>query len=165
MKKQSYLFVAMFVLMVAGLLVAAGTDFTGTWVLDESKQEAADGGPRMVAGKIIITQGDNSFSTERNMSNEMMGDFTISTNTTLDGKESTSEEQFGTRKSTAAWSDDKKTLTVNSILNMNFNGEDMEMKSTEVWTLEDENTVLKLKTTSDTPMGLMESVNYYKKSE
>ncbi len=49
----------------------------------------------------------------------------------------TESEGFGgsKRKSTAKWSDDEATLTINSTTTFERDGQSMEIKSVETWTL------------------------------
>jgi len=164
MKMRTLLFALMISLLTISLFAADGVNFTGTWTLDQSKVQTHGDQPSMAAGKIVVIQDGNSLKTERFLSNPMMGDFTIKVDLTLDGKENKSTEEFGTRLSTATWSKDNKVLTINSTMQMNFDGQNMEMKSTEMWSLEKDN-VLKLETSFDGPMGAMEDVNFYNKAE
>ena len=73
MKKQKW--IAIMLLVFSGLFAKDAVNFSGTWLLDESKIEDAGNGPRMSANKIVITHEDNNLSLERFMSNPMMGDF------------------------------------------------------------------------------------------
>ncbi|MBN1895606.1 hypothetical protein JW906_14000 [bacterium] len=163
MKKQIGIIAAMY-LVAASLFAGGAVHFSGTWVLDESKLPPAGDMPRMDAKKIVVHQEANLFSSDRYLSNPMMGDFTVTVKVTLDGKESTSVEEFGIRISTAAWSADSTVLTVKSTLKMSWEGEEREMKSTEIWSLEEDGS-LKFDSTFETPMGPMQSVSYYKKSQ
>jgi hypothetical protein len=163
MKKQNYIILAAMCL-AAGLFAADGANFSGTWILDESRLADIGDAPRMDAGKIVVTQAGDSLSTDRYVSNPMMGDFTVSEKLTLDGKQCKSVEEWGTRLSTAVWSEDKQVLTINSTLKMSFDGQDMEMASIEIWSFEKDN-VLKLDTTRNSPMGEMKEITYYNKAQ
>jgi hypothetical protein len=166
MKTQTILAVILTGLFVAGLFAGEAVNFSGTWVPDESKMEPAGEGPRMVPTKMVVKQDGDSLSTARYLSNPMMGDFTVTEKLTLDGKECVSETEWGgSRSSTAVWSDDHKTLTINSTLKMNRDGQEMEMKSTEIWSLEENNTILKIQSTRESPRGTRERTLYFKKSE
>ena len=123
-------------------------------------------GPRMVPVKIIVKQTGDSLSTEKYFSNQMMGDFTVAEKLSLDGKECVSEmERGGTRTSTAVWSEDHDKLTINSMLKMEWNGLPTEMKSTEVWSLEDKDSILKIESRRESPRGTRESTLYFKKNQ
>lgn len=162
MRKQIAITAVMCLLAVC-LFAGGAVNFSGTWILDESKLPQAGDMPRMDARKIVVHQEANLFSSDRYLSNPMMGDFTVTVKVTMDGKECTASEEFGTRISTAAWSADSTVLTVRSTLKMSWEGEEREMKSTEVWSLEKDGS-LKFDSTFETPMGPMQAVSYYKKN-
>ncbi|MCH5719454.1 hypothetical protein [Niabella hibiscisoli] len=72
---------------------------------------------------------------------------------TFDGKEVESEGFRGSkRKSTAKWSDDGKVLTIVSIMNFERDGQSMEFKSTEKWSITKDN-LLSIETNSSSPRG------------
>ena len=166
MKKQTVFTVVLTGLFLTVLFAGADVNFSGTWVPDEAKMEQGDQGPRMVPAKIVVKQAGDSLSTERYYSNQMMGDFTVTEKLSLDGKECVSEmERGGTRTSTAVWSEGHDKLTINSTLKMNWNGQPSEMKSTEVWSLEDKDSVLKIESKRESPRGTRESTLYFKKGQ
>lgn len=162
MKKANWILVMAIGLISMNLLGGEAINFSGTWALDESKLTGDPNQPRMDAKKIIIKQNGDSLATERFFSNPMMGDFTVSEKLTLDGKECKTVEEYGTRLSTASWSEDKKLLTINSTLKMNWDGQDVEMRSVEIWSLETEK-IFKIDITRDTPMGSMKDIIFYNK--
>lgn len=166
MKKQTILAISVTLLILAAGFVFAGktVDFTATWLLDESKLENTDG-PSMAAVKIVVKQEENSLSTERSMSNPMMGDFTMTENMTLDGNKTEADTDFGHRTTIATWSEDGKVLTINSTVLMNWDGQEMEMKIKEVWSLENDGAVLKLQSTFPTPEGDREVTVFYNQSK
>ncbi|MBN2007980.1 hypothetical protein JW960_01395 [candidate division KSB1 bacterium] len=166
MKKHLGLIVSIIALSAMSLFAAKPTNFSGTWMLDESKLEANDDGrPRMEAKKIEITQDKKIIMINRFLSNPMMGDFTVADSLTLDGKECSSETQFGLRKSTVNWSDDKKELTIKTTILMNWDGQENEMKATEILGLDKKGDVLKIVATRVSPMGEMNNTIYYNKSK
>jgi len=162
MKKVNWILVLVLGLMTINLFGGETTNFSGTWTLDETKLTGDPNMPRMDAKKIIVKQNNDSLATERFYSNPMMGDFTVSEKLTLDGKECKTVEEYGTRLSTATWSEDMKCLTINSTLKMNWDGQDVEMGSVEIWSLEQES-ILKIDITRDTPMGSMKDIIFYNK--
>jgi hypothetical protein len=163
MKKTACLVATMTVLAVTGLWAADPVDFSGTWILDQTKTGAGEEF-RMDAAKITVRQTADSISIDRFVSGPM-GDFTISDRLTLDGKECSSETQFGPRKSTASWSEDKKQLTINTTIVMNWEGQESTMKTTDVLSLDEAKTALTLKSKSDSPMGARETTAYYGKGQ
>lgn len=88
------------------------------------------GGPG--GGDMKVTQDANTLTQERTM-----GDFTMESKYTLDGKESVNSMGMGESKSVATWSADGKSLTI--VTKMNFG--DRDMTTTEVWTLTDAKTL------------------------
>jgi hypothetical protein len=83
---------------------------------------------------------------------------------TLDGKESINVGMMDSKvKSTLTWSTDKKELTFNKVISFNMDGQNMEMKSTEIWSLSSDSKTLTLKTSMNTPMGDMNTTLAYDK--
>ncbi len=167
MKKQTILAISLtLVILTAGILFAGEkVDFTATWVLDESKVEQTEG-PGMAAQKLVIKQEENALSVERFMSNPMMGDFTMTEKMTLDGNKTEADTDFGHRTTIATWSEDGQILTINSTVLMNWDGQEMEMKIKEVWNLESDGAVLKLKSVFPSmDGGEMETTMFYNKSK
>jgi len=167
MKKQTILTIGVaLIILTAGILFAGKTaDFTATWVLDESKLPQTDG-PGMSAQKLVIKQEENALTVDRFMSNPMMGDFTMTEKMTLDGNKTEADTDFGHRTTIATWSEDGKVLTINSTVLMNWDGNEMEMKMKEVWTLENDGAVLKLNSTFPSMEGGEMNVTvFYNKSK
>lgn len=66
----------------------------------------------------------------------------------LDGSEIKSELFNSPRISKASWDGDSKTVKINSVVKFNRGGQTTEMKSIEVWGLQEEGKVLKIVQTS-----------------
>ena len=138
-----------FVCMSARL--ADKANFSGEWTLNEQKSAFGEG-PRFTPKKIKVEQVDNGLSVERTTS--FNGEDRVTPEKlSLDGKE-TENLAFGTakRKSTVKWGADGQSITISSVLNLDRDGQTMEIKSTEVWKLVDAKT-LSVETTSTTPQG------------
>ena len=116
--------------------VADRANFSGDWKLDESKSELGEFGGR-VARSIKADQKDNDITIERTTPGFNGGDPVTTTVTlTYDGKVTESEGFGGSkRKSTASWSGDGSTLTVNNTIIFERDGQTNEFKSTETWTV------------------------------
>ena len=113
-------------------------NFSGTWELNSDKSNLPDtGGRRMGAGNFEVTQDANVLTVVSTRTNRDGESMTITRKYNLDGKESTNTMGRGESKSTAKWSADGKTLTIETT--MSFNGN--ERKSSEVWTLKDAKTL------------------------
>jgi hypothetical protein len=149
----------MFTLLIPAVILFSFTtfadkaNFSGDWKLDEAKSELGDFGGR-VARSLKADQKDNSITITRTTPGFNGGDPVTTTITlTYDGKVTESEGFGGSkRKSTASWSDDGSTLTINNTINFERDGQASEFKSTETWTLTKEG-LLSVVTHSNSPRG------------
>jgi len=154
-----FLSLAIVLILIAPVMANAQTgkaNFAGTWTLNEAKSTLPQGGggPRMGGTNFTVTQEANLLTQSRTGQD---GTLRV-TKYTLDGKESVNTTGFGESKSTAKWSADGKTLTINtkSIFN------DTEMTSTAVWSLTDAKT-LSIATTRQGPNGEVKVTMVYDK--
>ena len=138
-------------------------NFSGDWKLDESKSDLGEFGGR-VARSIKADQKDNAITIARTTPGFNGGDPVTTTVTlTYDGKVTESEGFGGSkRKSTASWSDDGLTLTVNTTITLERDGQASEFKSTETWTLTKDG-LLSVVTHSNSPRGESTTKAIYKK--
>lgn len=145
-----FLTVIMFMAFTAG--IAANSDFSGEWKLNESKSNMGQFGR---AAKTLKIQGNvESLAIQRVSTNQAGEEMTTSEKLTFDDKESESTV-FGTtkKKSKAKWSDDGKKLTVKSTIAFERNGETMEIKTTEIWSQSDDGKTLTIESTSESARG------------
>ena len=91
-----------------------------------------------------------------------MGDRTVSSKYTLDGKESVNTTGRGESKSVATWSADGKSLTIVTTRSFERDGQTTQMKTSEVWSLTNPST-LSITTTRTTPNGERKSTMVYDK--
>jgi hypothetical protein len=140
------------VLLLSFTKIADRPNFSGDWKLDESKSELGDFGGR-VARSLKVEQKDNAITITRTTPGFNGGDpVTTSVTLSYDGKVTESEGFGGSkRKSTAKWSDDGSTLTVNNTTSFERDGQTSEFKSTETWTVKDG--LLSVVTHSNSPRG------------
>lgn len=133
MKKLIFLFAA----VIFSTMAFAQDDFSGSWKLNTSKSKLGDQFS-MAPKEIIIVQNGIDMSVERHT--EFQGqEFTINDKFTLDGKECLNDGWQGSKKkSTAVWSDDKKSLKITTKLPM----QDEEMTVVAVYKMEGENMVI-----------------------
>lgn len=159
----TFVFVSIFLLSTASTF-AQKSDFSGAWTYSESKSKLPESGFRMIATKITVTQNELTLNIER-VSKNRDGDERITKEViTLDGKECENVVyQDRKRKSTATWSVDGKTLTINSVMTFERNGETMEMKSSEVWSLSEDKNTLTLESTSNGRNGEVKATLVYDK--
>ena len=143
--------------------VADRANFSGDWKLDESKSELGEFGGR-VARSLKADQKDNAITITRTTPGFNGGDPVTTTITlTYDGKVTESEGFGGSkRKSTAKWSDDGSTLTINNTTTFERDGQTNEFKSTETWTVTKDG-LLSVVTYSNSPAGERTTKAIYKK--
>ena len=152
-KKTAFLTAAAFAFVCISATIVDKSNFAGEWTLNAQKSELGEFGSRFTPKKLKVEQKENEISLERTTSFNGE-DRTSAEKITLDGKE-TENTVYGNSKktSTAKWSDDAQTLTVNSVIKFDRNGEVLEIKSTETWKLINEGKSLSLETTSTSSMG------------
>lgn len=153
------LFAVLF-MIPSGAFAQNPVNFSGTWALNESKSNLGEGGSRMVSQKIVIVQDAATLSLARTFTTQD-GDREMKESYTLDGKESVNPIFNTSKKSIAKWSDDKKTLTVSSVMVFEANGENIEIKTTEVYTLA--GSVLTINSTSVSSRGERKGTLIYDK--
>lgn len=147
---------------------AGKTNFAGDWTLNAEKStqpqggQGGGGGMRMGGGNFVATQEANLLTVVRTRTGQDGQAMTMTMKYTLDGKESLNTSPRGDSKSVAKWSDDGKTLTIETSRTMDMNGESRTMKSTEVWVLTDPKT-LTVTTTRQGQNGEVKSTMVYDK--
>jgi len=150
-KKALTLALALSFIMPAVIIAQTSkANFAGTWAINESKSTLGNAqgpqGQRMGGGAsptMTVTQNANTLGVTRATMGRDGASTPTTTNYSLDGKESVNSNQRGESKSVAVWSSDGKSLTITTT--RSFNGTDM--KSVEVWSLNDAQT-LSVKTTT-----------------
>jgi len=141
------------VILFSFLSLADRPNFSGDWKLNEGKSELGEFGGR-VARSIKVEQKEANITIARTSPGFNGGDPITTTFTlTFDGNVTESAGFGGSkRKTTAAWSADAQTLTVNSTTQFERDGQTSESKSTETWTLTKEG-ALSIVTHSTSPRG------------
>lgn len=129
------------------------TNFSGEWKLNESKSELGQFG-RFAVRAIKADQKEDAITIVKTAPSFNGDDMTTTETLSYDGKE-TEITVFGNskKKSTAKWSDDGKTFTINYTLLLDFNGQTSEIKGTETWTLSDDGKTLTSQIHSSSPQG------------
>lgn len=153
MKKAFFILAA----ILATFTLSAQTDFSGSWKLNSSKSKLGDQFS-MAPKEIIVVQKGNDMSVERH--SEWQGqEFTINDKFTLDGKECINAGFMDTqKKSTAAWSADKKSLTIKSKIPMQDGGD---FSVTEVYKMDNGSMVIESSASSS--FGDMAETQVYDK--
>jgi hypothetical protein len=75
----------------------------------------------------------------------------------LDGTETTVETQRGKSTFTAKWMGEGQTLEIKAVRNINIQGNEMTLTTTEHWELAEDGKILKVHQTTETPNGSQES--------
>ena len=137
-------------------------DFSGEWKLNESKSELVRGqfplcifgGDRM-RSKTMKIAGHADFLTVDVASSSPDGALvTRQEKLIFDGKEREATFVGSPRdKSTARWSDDGQTMTVNSVRSFDTNGETADFKVTEVWKLINDGKSISVQVNSSSTSG------------
>ncbi len=115
-------------LLLMTIVVCAQPDFSGKWKLNKEKSTLNDQFS-MAPTEISIVQNSTEISMEKK-ANFQDNEFIINDKFTLDGKECINEGMMDTKKkSTVAFSDDKKSMIISSKIPMQ-DGSEMEIKET-----------------------------------
>jgi hypothetical protein len=129
MKKIVFLLAAF---LVSAITNSQGIDFSGSWKLNSEKSKL-NADFSMAPKEIIIVHNGNDLKVEKHSSFQDQ-EFTTTDKLTLDGKECINVGfQETQKKSTAVWSEDKKSLKVTSKLSIGDGGE---MTIIEVYKME-----------------------------
>jgi len=148
--------------LISGGLFAQ-PNFSGSWALNESKSTLGDG-PRMSVSSMTVNQQEGLISIDLVRPSFDGGDVSSSEKYTLDGKESVNQGMMESSvKTITTWSDDKKELTFAKTILFDMNGETMEFKITEVWSISDDGKTLTVKSAMSSQMGDTNLVLVYDK--
>ena len=162
------LFIVVFLFLSVEFIFAedGNIDFAGEWILDMEKSEIPEGrsgrGGR-AATKLSVGQEENILNVESTSTNRDGEERIIKATYTLDGKECENELYNTTSKSTAEWSEDKKSLVINTEATFSRNGEEFNIKMKNTWSLENGNLIID--SFRSTPRGERESKLVYKKAD
>ncbi len=154
-----------FLLLTSARTVPANADFSGSWVLNESKSELGQFGGRGAARKMTVVADANGLSAEKTI-NGQNGETKRTDKLTFDGKV-TESPFFGTnvRKSTAKWSADGQSLLVNWSAVFDANGQQMEIKGDDNWKLADAGATLIIESASTSSYGTIKTKLVYDKAK
>lgn len=151
---------ALFCVLVVGSVSAAGTDFSGTWVLDKAKSEGLQGPMAGVDQTWVVTQDAKTLTAETQLSGGQQDMPAQKRTYNLDGSETTAEVTGrlpGKATLKAKWMGDGKILELNSVQSANVQGNDIKITRIEHWELADGGKTLKVHRTTESPRGTQES--------
>ena len=148
--------------LLSGSLFAQ-PNFSGSWAFNESKSTLGEG-PMMSATSMTINQQADLISVDLVQSSFEGGEMKRSEKYTLDGKESVNMGMMDSSvKTITTWSEDKKELRFAKAIVFDMNGDTMELKITDVWTISDDGKTLTVKSSMVSEMGDMNLVLVYDK--
>jgi mannan endo-1,4-beta-mannosidase len=123
-------------------------NFSGRWLFDEEKSEVGNRGAGNVPWEMEVDQDDDLLHVKKVTIVEWDDDRVSHEDILLDGTEMKSEFFNSPRISTARWEENCRCVVIDSQVSFNRGDQVMEMKSREVWSLEDGGKVLKITQTS-----------------
>ena len=135
--------VLLFLFLLQGNLNAQGVkaNFSGTWIFNDTKSIFEEGRGFRSLTQIIVNQSGNKISVDRIRINLSGKTVPINDKYTLDGKECANTSSRGQSKTRVTWSADRKALNFMIARSFDWNGELTVLKSAEVWSLTDPNTL------------------------
>jgi hypothetical protein len=144
-------------LLVLAARAGAPANFAGTWSLDKSKSEGLQGRMAQADVTMTVSQDAKQLTVETSISGSDQPPQKVTYN--LDGSETTAEftgRMAGKGTLKAKWSSDS-VLELRTVRNVNFQGNDVTITSTEHWELADGGKTLKVHRSTETPQGTRES--------
>jgi hypothetical protein len=146
------------------LAQTGSVNFSGTWSFNESKSSPAEGGFRMGAGTLVVTQEGINLTVDRTSRGPDGNDMKTTSKFTLDGKACVNTV-FGnnTRSSNVTWSADGKILNFAHTMKFEMDGQSNEFKSSEALRINDSDKTLVIETVFNGPNGEMKATNVYDK--
>jgi hypothetical protein len=144
--------------MVGFWVVGAASDFSGTWALDKSKSTLEGQMANIESMTLKVTQDAKQLKVESETVGQR-GPQNQTSTYNLDGSESTVdiEGRFpGKAKLKAKWTGDGKALELNSVRNLNIQGNDVTITQVDHWELAEGGKVLKVHRKVESPRGTNE---------
>ncbi|MFY9556205.1 MAG: hypothetical protein WAV47_15945 [Blastocatellia bacterium] len=160
--KRSLIFVSLCCLLMVGFwsVSAAPANFAGTWSLDKAKSEGLQGPMANADQTWVVTQDAKTLTVETTITGTEQPIPPSKRTYNLDGSETTMEvtgRMPGKAALKAKWQGDGKVLELSSVRNVNVQGNDVTITSTEHWELADGGKTLKVHRTQESPRGKQET--------
>jgi hypothetical protein len=147
--------VALFVMTVlfSAFRLMTPVDLTGEWKLNANKSDLGEFS-QFAPKRLSIHANATGASVDRFSPDQSGQERSSKDSLSYDGKE-TQSTVFGNSKktSTVKWSEDGQTMTVNSLILLDRNGETMEIKIEENWKLDPKGESLLITSTSNSSFG------------
>lgn len=143
MKKSVLKIAASFLFLLLPIFLSGQkSGFNGTWNLDKSRIPVTDNFP--VLTKIVVIINGDSLLTERIYDNGDGQVYPFRENLILNGKENTITVYDMPRKAKATWNEKNGALVHEAITTANGSDGPIDFKSTETWTVDPGNNILKI---------------------
>jgi hypothetical protein len=136
---------------------AAPANFSGTWVLDKAKSEGLSGPMADADITMVVTQDAKQLTSETTITGGQREMPPQKATYNLDGSETTAENPRGKATLKAKWMSDGSILELNSVQNVNVQGNDVTITRQDHWELAEGGKVLKVHRNSESPRGKQES--------
>ena len=138
--------------------------FSGGWTLNKEKSNIGEYGEMIAATKLIINQKGKKLAIEKQRTSMEGESYTYTEKYTLDGKECENTiPEIAKMKSTANWSEDKKSLTITSTILFEWEGNEMEVKTIEILKFTEDGNSLSINQNISTEYGDLENTLVYDK--
>ena len=148
------------------LVVDRAADFTGEWVLNEYESKLQTFGPSGTPYKLSIVQKDNELFIKSNTIVEWADDRVSEERLTLDGRDNKSTAfNNEPRIQNANWSPDKDTLNIVSKVLFHYAGNEIEITTNDLWTLQRKGEKLVISRVVSTSRGKQKSTVVYDKKQ
>lgn len=161
MKKMNLVFAVLF---IAGAAFAGGnTDYSGKYTLNEGESQFGNPSFRMAPVEMIVKTHKDSLEINRSYrvpNGEIMN---FDEKVALDGSESKSSWRNSTRASTLAWSEDGKTMKIQSSVVFEGNNGQGEATSVEEWNLSEDGKTLTIRVSVSSTWGEVQNVLVFDK--
>ena len=158
----AFILSAFFLFPCESLILAQETDFSGEWILNDSKSDMGQGMFR-VSKAISVRQKGNDLELEKIRTGRDGQEIKSTEKLTPDGNPTVNEQGTRTTKTTVTWSDDGKSITLVSNTTFSREGQTREMSSTEIWTLDNTGKTLTVKYSGSSPRGEQKATLVYDK--
>jgi mannan endo-1,4-beta-mannosidase len=127
--------------------------FSGNWIFKEEKSDVGKNGTGNIPREIVVDQDGDLLHVKKVLNQEWGEDQTTIENIALDGSEMKSVIVNSPRISTANWDEDSKSVKISTTMKFTRAGQTTERKSSEEWSLQEGNKVLKVVQTSSSFRG------------
>ena len=162
-KKISIPVLSLFLFSISASAFSGNVNFSGEWILDKEKTELTES--PLYLSKIKISQEENGMQTTRTYTNQYGEQYPFDEEITVEGEEKEIVIYEMKRRTSARWSEDGKSLIINSTTKYWGNSGEEEFIIEERLSLDKTGKILSIEYASDSVRGKDSGTNFYKKSE